>query len=246
MPEMMTNPVIAKMVDRLRTAVGTDLRSVVLYGSAARGDYEKATSDLNLLIVLDQLDPATLERLKGPVTQWERKGQPAPRIFSQTMMRDSVDVFPIEFLDLQASRQVLFGDDPFRDVEVETGHLRLQCEREFREKMMRLREAYIEIHDAPRKLTRLLTESYSTFVALFRGCLYLHGDDVPVHNEEVVAAFCVRADLDRAPFDAVAQLKHGHAAGTAPKPLFARYYGELTKAVARIDRFEVTPGGTDR
>ena len=152
------------------------------------------------------------------MTQWERKGQPAPRIFSQTMMRDSVDVFPIEFLDLQASRQVLFGDDPFRDVEVETGHLRLQCEREFREKMMRLREAYIEIHDAPRKLTRLLTESYSTFRGVVsRMSLPARGRRAGAQREEVVAAFCVRADLDRAPFDAVAQLKHGHAAGDGPQ-----------------------------
>ena len=242
----MTNPTIEKMLDGLRTAVGISLRSVVLYGSAARGDYEKATSDLNLLIVLDQLDPATLEKLKGPVTQWERKGQPAPRIFSDAMVRDAADVFPIEFLDLRASRQILFGEDPFPDLRVDSGHLRLQCERELREKMMRLREAYIEVHDAPRKLTRLLTESYSTFVALFRGCLHLHGDEVPVHNEDVVAAFCARAELDRGPFDDVALLKHGQATGMSPKPLFAKYYDELTEAVARIDRFELAAGGTER
>ena len=74
MAETVTGPVIEEMLHGLRTAVGTDLRSVVLYGSAARGDYEKSTSDLNLLIVLDRLNPATLEQLKGPVTQWERRG----------------------------------------------------------------------------------------------------------------------------------------------------------------------------
>ena len=161
------------------------------------------------------------------------------------MVQDSADFFPIEFLDLRASRQVLFGDDPFRDLEVHTGHLRLQCERELREKMMRLREAYIQVYDVPRKLTRLLTESYTTFVALFRRCLYLDGDGVPVHNEDVVAAFCERAGLDRGPFDDVAQLKRGHAPGTSSEPLFARYYRELTKAVGRIDRFEIAAGGTD-
>ena len=151
------NPVLDTMVAGLRAALGTDLSSVILYGSAARGDYAATTSDLNVLIVLNALTPATLERLHDPVRRWERKGQPAPRIFSSAMIRDSADVFPIEFLDLKVCRRVLFGDDPFTDLEIHTGHLRLQCERELREKMMRLREAYVEIHDAPKKLTKLLT-----------------------------------------------------------------------------------------
>ena len=239
------NPVLDAMVAGLREALGPALSSVVLYGSAARGDYEKATSDLNLLIVLESLTPATLERLHQPVKRWERKGQPAPRVFSTAMIRESADVFPIEFLDLKAGRRVLVGDDPFATLEVQTDHLRLQCERELREKMMRLREAYVEIHDTPKKLTRLLTDSYTTFVALFRGALHLHGDDVPVHNEEVVAAFCARAELDVAPFDDVARLKHGETTSASPKDVFARYYDELTKAVTRIDRFVTRSGGED-
>ena len=108
---------------------------------------------------------------------------------------------------------------------------------------MRLREGYIESHSTPRHLRRLLTDSYSTFVALFRGCLRLHGDEVPLRNQEVVTAFCKRAELDQAPFDEVDRLKHGERLSTDLKWLFSRYYGELTKAVARVDRFEIHPGG---
>jgi predicted nucleotidyltransferase len=241
--EALENPVLRKMVQGLAGALGDILHGVVLYGSAARGDFQKKTSDFNLIVVLEKVDPASLEKLAPALQSWRRQGQPLPRIFSPAVIAESADVFPIEFLDIRSRRVVLHGKDPFADVEIHLDHLRLQCERELREKMMRLREGYVEAHGKPRDLRRLLTDSYTTFVALFRGCLHLLGEEVPVHNNEVVAAFCARADLDRSPFDEVDRLKHGEKIEADPKPLFQRYYDELTKAVHRINRFESKPGG---
>ena len=137
--EAMANSVLRKMVQSLTDGLGTRLHSIVLYGSAARGDFQKATSDFNLIVVLESLDPASLESLSAPLTRWRRQGQPAPRLFSRSIIAESADVFPIEFLDLQSSRVVLHGQDPFADLEIHSHHLRLQCERELRDKLMRLR-----------------------------------------------------------------------------------------------------------
>ena len=235
--EVQQNPVLRRMVQGLQEALGAGLQSVVLYGSAARGDYEKATSDLNLILVLRDLRPATLEALTPVLERWSRDRQPMPRLFSPELILESADVFPIEFLDLKSHRVVLFGEDPFESVVVHTGDLRLQCERELREKMMRLREGYVQAHRKPKELKRLLTGSYGPFVALFRGCLRLHGDEVPDHNDEVVAAFAARAELDRSPFDDVSRLKRGTDVPD-PGALFSRYYDQLTAAVHRVNRFE--------
>ncbi len=140
--DLSSSPVLRKLVEGLRGALGDELVSVVLYGSAARGDYEASTSDLNVLIVVSDLTPRTLERLSGPVRRWGRSGQPMLRLLSPAIIRESADVFPIEFLDLQTSHRVLHDGDPFVTLEVQLNHLRGQCERELREKMMRLREAY--------------------------------------------------------------------------------------------------------
>jgi hypothetical protein len=126
---------------------------------------------------------------------------------------------------------IVTGDDPFAATEVHPEHLRLQCERELREKMMRLREGYVETHDRPRELRRLLTDSYTTFVALFRGCLHLLGDDVPVHNDEVASAFCARGGIDAAPFHEVDRLKRGEPVDE-----------QLGRAVTTVDRFETGRG----
>ena len=238
------DPKLQKMVEDLRGAAGDRLLSVVLYGSAARGDFQKATSDWNLILVLRDLSPDSLESIAAPLARWRKQRQPMPRLFSPETIAESADVFPVEFLDLKRSRVVVHGEDPFAEIEVHRDHLRLQCERELREKMMRLREGYIEAADRPKELGRLLTDSYGTFVALFRGCLDLLGEEVPVHNDDVVTAFCEKADLDRTPFERVSRLKAGKDPGLPPKTLFSTYYDELTKAVHRVNRFE--PGGETR
>jgi predicted nucleotidyltransferase len=237
------DPRLDRMLHELREGLGERLSSVVLYGSAARGDYHERTSDLNLLLVLSDVSPATLELLGRAVAHWERQGQPVPRLFTPELIADSADVFPIEFLDIGRERIVLHGADPFATLEVHPQHLRLQCERELREKMMRLREGYVEVQARPRQLERLLTDSYTTFLALFRGCLRLLGPDVPLHNDDVAAAFCERTGLDRKPFEEVGRLKRGEAAAGDLRELFARYYGELTRAVALVNR--LPPGSPE-
>jgi len=231
------------MVRDLEGALGARLHAVVLYGSAARGDYRKGTSDFNLIVVLKSLEPADLEALSQALKWWGRQGQPSPRIFSPAIIGDAADVFPIEFLDIRECRLVLHGPDPFATITVGRDHLRLQCARELREKMMRLREGYVEAHASRRALARLMGDSYTTFIALFRGCLHLLGGGIPLHNEDVIETFCARADLDRSPFLEVDRLRHGEGGAGDLRPLFARYYSTLTRAVDRIDRFEPHHGG---
>ena len=228
---------LRRLIDDLTQTLGPSLRSVVLYGSAAGGEFDEKTSDVNLLLVLQDLEPATLERLAPAVRRWRRGGRMPPRLFTRETIADSADVFPIELLDLTSRRVVLHGDDPFDGLRVNRDHLRLQCERELREKLMRLREGYVEACSSRRALYRLLTASYTTFVALFRGCLRLLGAEPPARHREVVAAFCARAGIDDAAFEAVDRLKRGEPVAEDPKTIFSRYHAALARAVRAVDRF---------
>ena len=44
--------------------------SAVLYGSAARGDFVPGRSNINLMIVMDQLTPSTLRSLSRAFIGW--------------------------------------------------------------------------------------------------------------------------------------------------------------------------------
>lgn len=249
---MTTEPLVqwtelAGMVSALKEALGPRLASVVLYGSAARGEHRKGASDLNLVVVVDALDPAALEALSRPVRAWVRKGEPPPRLLTSALIAASLDIFPIEFLEIRRHHHVLHGSDPFAAVVVRTECLRLQCERELVEKLMRLREAYLETHASGRHLRRALTESYGSFVALFRGCLELLGQAPPASSAEVAAAFSARAGLDPSAFEAVARLRRGEAdADPDLKALYSRYHDALARAASVVDAFHAQGGGETR
>ena len=68
--DAMRHPQLGRLVADLEGALGERLVSVVLYGSAARGDYQEKTSDFNLLLVLRDLEPAPLEALSPARRRW--------------------------------------------------------------------------------------------------------------------------------------------------------------------------------
>lgn len=225
-----------EMVSRLSGALGERLVSVVLYGPQAHGDSYLAISQLNLMVVTSDLSTETLRMLGDPVHWWLKRRQPWPRLFSTDLIRDSVDIYPIEFLDITRHHRVLHGTDPLSGVQVEVAHLRLQCERELREKLMRLREGYVESRGKARALRALLAVSYPSFALVWRGCLHLVGAPVPLHDGEVAQALCARLELDPEPFEAVARVAEGGAVSDLDDA-FARYERELASMVARIDRW---------
>jgi len=210
----------------------------VLSEAGVNGATYREVSQFNLMNVCSNLAPAPLTRRGGPVRWWLRAGQPWPRLFSPELIRDSVDIYPIEFIDITRHHRVLLGRDALSGVEVDVALLRLQCERELREKLMRLREGFVESRGKAKLLRQLLAASYASFALVWRGCLHLLGASVPAHDREVAAALCRRLELDAAPFEEVAAIAAGERSADE-SAVFARYYRELEAMVERIDRWIV-------
>src|SRR6202040_2900964 len=101
---------LKNLVERLHGAARDNLESVILYGSAARGDFHEAHSDLNVLCVLRSLRAGNLVRLSALV-KWGTpiQHQPAPVFFASEELSQSADVFAIELLDMQQNHRVLYG-----------------------------------------------------------------------------------------------------------------------------------------
>jgi hypothetical protein len=220
----------------LTSGLGDLLRGVVLYGPEAHGDDYGDFERLSLMIVIADLEPPTLRLLAPGVRIWMRSGQPWPRIFSPDEIQASTDVFPLEFLDISRYHRVLQGHDPLQDLVIDESNLRLQCERELREKMMRLREAYVDCNGRDKDLRPLLVASFASFAAIFRGCLHLMGKPIPALDREVMRSIAEQLDLEWAPFDRVGQLAHTSERSRGLDPLFTSYYQQLNRAIDAVDR----------
>lgn len=222
----------------LRDAFGADLVSVVLYGSAARGEYREGTSDLNVLVLLRGTGAASLRRGSALARRWVGERNPPPMILGEEEWRRSADVFPIEYSDIRDAHRVLVGPDPFQGIEVHTDDLRRQCEREIKGKHIQLREHFMLSAEDPAALGALLVKSFPTFLVLFRTVLRLAGDSVPRDPEETVRATAARAGFDAAPLLEIARARSG--GGTlrpaADSPVVTGYLDAVERVATYVDR----------
>jgi len=162
--------------------------SAVLYGSGARGDFIPGRSDINLMLVLDQLTPAVLRSLSRAFTGWRKSIQEPPLVLSRPEWSRATDSFPIEMTDMRLSYQVLRGPDPLQGVQVDRTDLRKALEREFRGKLLRLRQGYATYAPDPAALGALGLHSAGTILVLLRGVLTLIGKPVPTDGNELATA----------------------------------------------------------
>jgi predicted nucleotidyltransferase len=227
------------LVADLRSTHGDNLAAVVLYGSAAAGDYIEARSDYNLLIALNRITPADLRLSQAPIRNWQRLGHPLPVYFTVGELNDAADVFPIEFRQMEKARVVLYGRDPFEYVQLSDANLRHQTEYELRSKLIQLRRLYVPASASVDKLAALMSDSLSSFAALFQPVLLLRGEDPPVTKADAVRATVRALKLDGEPFARIFSLREEGETGLTEvemNDLFAAYLEQIERVIESVDR----------
>src|ERR1041384_4299027 len=238
----MVKPIVKEtlngLVEDLRETHGANLASIVLYGSAAAGDHIELRSDYNILIALNRITPEDLRQAQAPMREWQRLGHPLPVYFTVEELSDAADVFPIEFHQKANARIVLYGHDPFEFVQLSSANLRHQAEYELRSKLIQLRRLYIPASVSIEKLCDLMSDSLSSFAALFRAVLMLHGQQAPVSKADVVRATAKLLRLDQTPFERIFEFRSGGNLPTSEKDandLFGAYLLQIEQVVEAVD-----------
>jgi predicted nucleotidyltransferase len=241
MPKKMDAIALTNLVDELRTAHGENLASVVLYGSAAAGDHTGLRSDHNLLIALNRITSEDLRLSQAPMREWQRLGQPMPVYFTVEELNDAADVFPIEFLQMEQARKVLYGRDPFEFIKISRANLRHQTEYELRTKLIQLRRLYIPASTSIEKLSSLMSASLASFAALFRAVLILHRQEPPITKPDTVRATVRLLELDASPFERIFELRANDRLSltdTEANKVFAAYLTQIERVIEVVDRLD--------
>jgi predicted nucleotidyltransferase len=226
-------------IDDLRSTHGSNLASVILYGSAAVGDFAPKRSDYNLLIALHQIGPQDLRNAHASIREWSKLGHNVPVYFTVSELANAADVFPIEFHQMEAARKVLYGKDVLAGVKVSDENLRHQVEYELRSKLILLRRQFIPASESVDGLKALMAESLSSFATLFRAVLILGGIDPPIDKHAVVAMTVERFGLDGATFEKVFNIREQNYAETLDEVganrLFADYMEQIERVIGAVD-----------
>lgn len=187
------------IVPALREAYGESLRSVVLYGSAVRGELTKKKG-YNILVIVDALPLSSLRRATRVARAWHDAGNPPPMTFTLQEWEMASDVFPLEYIDIRGRHEVLFGEDTFRDIEIDSGDLRMQVEREAVSGILRIRQMVMMSNQNGRDDVEILADNLSSIMVILRGVLWLHNLTPPQNYSELVRDAAEKIGFDPEPY----------------------------------------------
>jgi predicted nucleotidyltransferase len=229
-----------QLTGRLTKAFGERLVSVILFGSAASGEFEQNFSDLNILCVVEAIGPAELEAAEPIVRWWREAGNPSPLLLAGDEVATSTDCFPIEFEDMLARRRVLQGRDVIAGLEIDRSFYRAQVEYQLRAALIRLRQKAAGVLKDSRLLGELMVDSVATFLVLARHVLLLSGHKVEAGKRATLEGLEAHTGLDAAPFRTLLDVRQKKAVPGQmdAKGLFARYLKSVHELVNVVDALE--------
>ena len=174
---------IKSFADKLTAELGENLQSITVVGSSLTADFRPGQSDINTVLVLSSQNLAPLNAIAALAKPMRKKRISPPLLMTESYIEQSRDVFGVEFLDFQITHQTILGDDPFAALTFDKKDVRLQCERELKAILIRLRQGYIA-SAANKKLVRdILISTAKGLTPLLRAILWLKNIDRPTKAE---------------------------------------------------------------
>jgi predicted nucleotidyltransferase len=225
------------IINGLKDLFADELLSIILYGSAASGDYVPGKSDINFMIALSDAGIDRIDLAFDLVAGWQKRNVATPLFLTEAYVRTSLDVFPIEYLNFQNNYKLVYGKDILQDLSFDSEFLRLQCEREIKGKMLLLREGFLESRGKGRNLQPLIAGSLGALIAIFNGLLHLRGRELPHRHRDVIVAFCEVFEIDTALFVNLLDVKEKKVklSDSELTGLFEDYLREVKKLWQMVD-----------
>lgn len=217
---------------------GPSLEAVILYGSAARGEYLPGRSNLNLLLLVAEHEVGRLQRYAGAHKRWSRERIVVPLFLTRAELEALPALFPLECLDLVEHHLLLAGDDPFTGLSPDLRRLPERCEGEVRTNLLRTRQRFVEGGGTAEAALILLPLSVTSLLCGLRGLARLLDLAPAKTSDGLLDDLRESLGLDLAPVHEALRLKRGQLTpGPLEVPrLFDRYCGALGALAERVAR----------
>jgi len=214
-----------------------EIHSLYLVGSVLTEDYREGVSDINSIIVLQQMNLAFLDILAPLGKKYGKQGIAVPLIMDPAYLHNSLDVFPIEFLNFKLVHHALYGEDLLAGVEIDKKELRLQCEREIKGKLIWLHKIYVSAMGDKKVLAADIVSHFRGYLPLFRGILHLLGQAPPPGLKKAVDRLFKLTGTETQVFEEIHAIKQNP---TKPSPeeisqLFGKFYQATAKLAEVVD-----------
>lgn len=229
---------ISEFAAKLLALHGTEIESIVVFGSAAGPNFTPKISDINLAVIFYSINFAVVHKSAGLARRGRKHRITAPLFLTREYIHDSMDVFPIEFAEIKDHHVPIYGADIFRNLSIDEKHVKILCKGQVRGKILRVRQAYLDCGGDPHAVKKILVGSLNSLVPVFRQLLRISGLEPAIEKPDVLRQMAGRFFLDVDVLTAVYQhkirrtpLKHSQV-----DDHFKNYLQQLQQLAIRIDR----------
>jgi len=227
---------IRDFIEGLKNTYADGLVSVILYGSAASGEFTDKHSNINLLIVLKDAGLANLKRIASAL----KKGKfnlLNTLFLTRDYIQNSTDVFPIEFLDMKENYVLLFGEDILKGLTVDIKNLRFQCEQELKSKLINIKKLYLR-SQSKIALRVLLFKSANSALHILRNLVRLKGKAPAYLKEGILEDISGEFAINTAAFSRILEAKklNRRLSYQESEGLLFAFVAELEKIINIVDR----------
>lgn len=168
-------PAIQTLATTLHDVAGNNLLGLTAYGAVLTEQFDPANMNVTSVAVLGKIDLNTLRSLAAQGLSLGKQRVTAPLVMTPDYIADSLDSFPLEFIEIHQNRLTVVGQDFFKDVAPQPEHVRLQCEREFKRILIRVRQGVLAAAGNEQTLGHLLADIGEHALRTIRGLLWLKG-----------------------------------------------------------------------
>jgi|SoiMethySBSTD1v2_1073268.scaffolds.fasta_scaffold02152_6 predicted nucleotidyltransferase len=138
--------------------LGASLRSIILFGSAAENRL-RATSDVNLLVVLTVFDRSQVEGLSETLAAANAAIRLNVMWLLESEIGAAVEAFSVKFADILRRRRVLRGSDPFQALAIPRHAAIARLRQVLLNLVLRLRASYALDSQREERLMVLLADT---------------------------------------------------------------------------------------
>lgn len=225
----------------VRGVLGNEFLAAFLTGSVLTQGFDLQHSKVNIVVVSRTLEPEMLDALREAMPVSRKAPHFDPLLLTQRQIENSLDSFPIEWLEMRERHLTLEGQDVFAALEVPNTYLRLQCEHELRSKHIRLRQAFLASGRHPLLLQDALRGSASSFATLFRTILRLRGEMPPASPAQVIEKVAQLYRLDAEGLLGAHVVRYSTRKYKAEEILaiFRKFLAEISRLVIAVDTLRV-------
>jgi predicted nucleotidyltransferase len=182
-----------------KQAFETDLRSVILFGSAAEGRL-RASSDVNLLLVLKRFDRERVDKIRTELRSAHAAIQLEVMFLLDTEIPQAAEAFAVKFTDILARHRVLYGDNPLTGAAIPREATIRRLEQVLLNLRLRLRERYALVSLREEHLAAIIADSAGPLRASAATLMKLEGQEA-ASPKEALSRFA--ADLSGGPWQPI-------------------------------------------